>query len=299
MSNHPLTETMLSNRGLPPEILDHIVALLCLCRYEVRDYRCNSPPGKDELRRCCLVSKSWISRTRRYLFAVVSLCNPDDLKAWKKNFPDPSNSPGYYTCTLNVHCPEIVTAADAAKGGWIQGFSNVVHLHLYHLPSYFRDASPEVSFTPFQKISPTLKTLGVRAPFLLHGRVFDLIHSFPLLENITLIRDDDFGDSNPDSGGIQDVISPSTSPVLTGSLELSLQGGIAEIIHRLLDLPNGLHFRKLKLRWFEDENDRSVPGLVMACSETLEYLDITYYVKGAVCHVYASIKQIANSDLGS
>ena len=110
---------MISNHGLPPEILDHIVALLCSRRYEFRDYGWNSPPGKDELRRCCLVSKSWIPRTRRHLFAIVSLCNPEDLKAWKKKFPDPSNSPGYYTRTLHVHCPEIVTAADAAEGGWI------------------------------------------------------------------------------------------------------------------------------------------------------------------------------------
>src|ERR1700753_3150604 len=115
-TRHPLTETMMiSNRGLPPEILDHIVDLL---RYRQRSPSLNPFCFYRVLERCCLVSKSWIPRTRRHLFAVFSFRAINDLKKWNEMFPDPSNSPGCYTRTLNVCCSEVVAAADAGEGGW-------------------------------------------------------------------------------------------------------------------------------------------------------------------------------------
>ena len=68
---------------LPPELLDHVLDLL---RYE-----------KRVLGSCCLVSKSWIPRTRKHLFANVRFEIERDLESWKKVFPDPSTSPTCYT----------------------------------------------------------------------------------------------------------------------------------------------------------------------------------------------------------
>ncbi|KAF9643160.1 hypothetical protein BDM02DRAFT_3081141, partial [Thelephora ganbajun] len=42
---------------LPPEILDYIIDLL------------HDKP--ETLKQCCLVSKSWVSRTRKHLFADI------------------------------------------------------------------------------------------------------------------------------------------------------------------------------------------------------------------------------------
>ncbi|KAF9645264.1 hypothetical protein BDM02DRAFT_3073690, partial [Thelephora ganbajun] len=55
-----LTQTTMSSphqSHLPPEILDYIVDLL------------HDEP--ETLKQCCLVSKSWVSRTRKHLFANV------------------------------------------------------------------------------------------------------------------------------------------------------------------------------------------------------------------------------------
>ena len=113
----PRTETTMSNPGLPPETVDHIVDILH-----------NNP---KTLRNCSLTTKSWVPRARKHLFASVRLTSPKVLESWKKTFPDPRNSPAYHTLTLFVYCPEVITAADAEEGGWIQAFSRVVCLDVY------------------------------------------------------------------------------------------------------------------------------------------------------------------------
>ena len=73
---------------LPPEILDLIV-----------DHLHDEP---TTLRACCLVSKSWIPRTRRHLFARVEFRSSRLFKLWMKAFPDSSNSPAHYTRSLDL-----------------------------------------------------------------------------------------------------------------------------------------------------------------------------------------------------
>ena len=93
---------------LPPEILDYIADLL--------------HDKSETLRGCCLVSKSWIPRTRKHVFADISFHSPADLELWKKTPPDHSSSPAHRTQTLLVGCPEVATVVDVGEGGWIQTF---------------------------------------------------------------------------------------------------------------------------------------------------------------------------------
>jgi len=109
----------MSNPHLPAELLDHIVGFLRDTEYALRS--------------CCLVSKSWIPRTRKHLFADIQLDTKEDAESWKQIFPDPSTSPACYTKTLLVSCPRVVTAADVEVGGWIRGFSRVVYLKVVGL----------------------------------------------------------------------------------------------------------------------------------------------------------------------
>jgi len=110
----------MSNLRLPTEILDHVVDLL-------RD-------TENALRNCCLVSKSWIPRTRKHLFTDVDFLTEKQLESWKEAFPDPSTSPAHHTKALFIACPCIrVAVADAKAGGWIRGFSCVVHLKVMAL----------------------------------------------------------------------------------------------------------------------------------------------------------------------
>ena len=91
---------------LPQEVCDYIVDLL----YD----------DPETLKRCCLVSKSWVPRTQKHLFARVFFKSADYPK-WRKTFPDPTDSPSCYTQTLVV---------DGGLGGaegmrYIESFSRV------------------------------------------------------------------------------------------------------------------------------------------------------------------------------
>ena len=130
---------------LPLETLDYIVDLL----------HDESPALKE----CCLVSKSWIPRTRRHLFAHIRFYSADNLKSWKKTFPDPAKSPAYHTHTLFIGCVRFIEEADAEEGSWIQAFSRVEQL-VANCP--WTDLDPtEISLVPFHKFAPTLKSIRV------------------------------------------------------------------------------------------------------------------------------------------
>jgi len=252
-----LIEITMSNHHqsyyLPPEIVDCITDLL----YD----------NPKAINQCCLVSKSWVPRTRKHLFADVKFSTVRDLEAWKKTFPDPANSPAYYTRTLTVCCAHAVKTADAEEGGWIRAFSRVVQLEVWSCVESLDGL--EVSLIPFHNFSPVLKSLRVDSIATSHSQSFNLICSLPLLEDMCLVDH-----RNYKSGHVGTVFQPSTSPVLTGTLNLYLEYGMKQAARRLLALPNGLHFRKLVCTWLHGEDIPWTAALVAGCYETLECVDI-------------------------
>jgi hypothetical protein len=242
--------------SLPPEILDLIV-----------DHLHDEPTA---LKTCCVVSKSWIQRTRTHLFASVEFSPPTfHIELWKKTFPDPSNSPAHHTRSLTIRGIPVVTAADTDEGGWICTFHNLVHLYL---ESHNRGKGG--SLTPFHGISPALRSLHL---ICTSPDALDLICSFPLLEDLAMF--------NFIQGG--DVWNtPPTSPKLTGSLGLSKFGRIQPVARRLLSLPNGLHFTKITVAL--DQGIQSVVDLVSRCSYTLESINIYYSTPGMSSSAFAA-----------
>lgn len=104
----------MSSPDLPPETFDYIIDLL----YD----------QPQTLRDCCLVSKSWVPRTRKHLFADIKFHSVDTLGSWKNTFPDPSSSPAYHTLSLFIGCPQVIVKADGEDGSWIWGFSRIERL---------------------------------------------------------------------------------------------------------------------------------------------------------------------------
>jgi hypothetical protein len=255
----------MSDPSLPPEILDHVVDLL------------HDEP--KALRNCCIVAKPWVARTRKHLFADIDFSSPEDLESWKETFLDPSNSPAYYTRTLVVRYPQVITAADAEEGGWIRTFSRVVRLDLDSKTSGIDDS--EVSLAPFYGLSPTLKRLHVLSTLLPSLQISNLVRSCPLLEDLTVIV---FGVDNSDGFGFDalTLAQPSASPMLTGTLQLFLFGGMEHTVRRLLGLPNGLHFRNLVLSWSQESDIRWINALVAECSDTVEELNVLCSLFGAI-----------------
>jgi len=245
---------------LPAELLDYIVDHL--------------HDTEDALRNCCLVSKSWIPRTRKHLFAEVRFGGPEDFDAWEETFP--VTSPGRYTKTLTIDCPDAVTAADAQIGGWIGSFSHVVHLELGRSGLILVDDDDELAifFVPLQGLSPFVKSLDIDCFGFPSSPIFDLIISFPLLEDLTLANYGEAADGDDGSNWLPIAAQPSNLPAFTGSLEVRVIG-LAPIARQLLSLPGGIHFRKLTLTWCCGDDISLITALVERCSHTLESLDIT------------------------
>ena len=251
----------MSSPYLLPELVDLIVDLL--------------HDADDALKNCSLVCKSWIPHTRQHLFANVEFRTAKDLQSWKSMFPNPSTSPAYYTRTLSItFCPDATTAG-TEEGSWITTFSRVVH---FEIGTHSDPASeslmsdPTKFLVPFHGFSPALKSLHVVFNALPSRCVFDFIHSFPLLEELSVATDDVFGPFGFD-GRLTAVQSPSPPP-FTGALKLSLKSGMDSIASRLLSLSKGPHFRKLCFTWHYRKDAFSMTALVERCSPTLEILRI-------------------------
>ena len=234
-------------RLLPPEIIDPIIDLL--------------HDDTEALKQCCLVSKSWISRSRRHLFAHVQFLR-NRLKLWKATFPDPTNSPAYHTRTLTIY----LSVDGVGEGNWILAFSRVQRLLLT-----VRRNEEATSFVPLYKLSSSLKSLQVYF-YIPHPEAFNLIRSLSLLEDLTLSN---YSTTFKSDGPLAPA-PPLASPPLTGSLGIFLKHWGTETIHRLLDLPNSLHFREIRLFLYKATDLPPTGKLVTACSGTLEHLHISF-----------------------
>jgi len=250
----------MSTPRLPAELLDYVVDSL--------------HDTKHALRNCCLVSKSLIPRSRMYLFADVRFDTEGRLRSWKETFPDPQTSPACYAKTLYINCLHIVTVEDVEAGGWIRGFSRVVHLEVV-VDDLGQTTVLVASLPRYRGFSPAAKAVPVKSPILSSSRIFDFTLSFPLLEDLTMVtRYKPLADNMDSSDGLPTVARPSIPP-MTGSLELFQWGGIKPITRRLLSISGGIHFRKLIVTWHCEEDLLSTQALVEGCSHTLESLHIT------------------------
>jgi len=237
----------------PLEILDYTIDLL------------HDDP--DALKECCLVSKSWIHRTRKHLFAHVKFITEKRLQSWKEAFPDPFNSPAYHAHTLSINYSGEIIDTDRGAGEWIRGFSRVVHLRVASQRSY---TDSEVSFDLLHGLPPTIESLHADFTPFNPSRVLNFIISFPLLESLSVTTHSEIVVGTE----LSTTIQPQSLPMFTGSLEVSMKGGMKPIARRLLSLSGGIHFRELALKWFREEDSLLTMALLEKCSHTLESLKI-------------------------
>ena len=234
---------------LPPEISDYVVDLL--------------QDEAEALHECCLVSKSWTPRARKPLFGEVAFNSLVDLKVWKETFPDPLNSPAHYTRCLFINTEKVIPAAVVEESGLVQAFSNVVRLELWGM-RYFR-----LRFLPLLLTRSRIRWVVSISEQFSAPRLFNLVCSLPLLEDLQMIG---CGIGNYDDNST--ILQPPTSPPLTGSLGLYFSLGMEPAVRRLLELPNGAHFRKLECAWHLAEDIRWTKAMVERYSDTLERVEI-------------------------
>jgi len=142
---------------------------------------------------------------------------------------------------------------------WIRAFHNVEHLLFAHM------LGP--SLVPFYALSPAVRSLHLTYTTT---DVFDLICSFPLLEDLALL--------DPHHGLEADGWNtPSTSPKLTGRLDLRTSWGLHSIADKLRTLPNCLHFTEITIEFGIGDTD-PIMDLVSSCSDTLESLTVNCFI---------------------
>ena len=258
----------MSDPYLPEELLDHVVDLLC--------------DERDTLKSCCLVSKSWIPRSRKHLFAKVEFFGTENLESWKTTFPDPSTSPACYAKSLSFLYPDVITDVDGGKGGLIHAFSRVVRVDMIVsgepiLRDDFLSTGP--LFTPgpnclvqFHGFSPATKSLHLTSSAISSSQLFNLVHSFLLLEDLSVTGCDRTPQLGEDSEERSTADQP--PPPFTGSLGLYLDEWTGSVAQLLLRSPNGLRFQKLSVQCNHEGDLRMAMDFVEACSSTLESLYI-------------------------
>lgn len=240
--------------SLPQELVDLII-----------DYLRDELPT---LSVCCLISKAWVQRVRKHLFAELKF-HPfgRHIKQWRRTFPDPANSPAHNTRILYIPRPDLIAAVHLDT---LLTFCGVVRLDVN--TDLMNDQ--KASLIPLHAFPPALRSLHLTFASLPNSEIFSLVYSFPLLEDLSLV-------SRAARYGHPAWNIPPTSPRFTGSLELRLKEGIYRTVHLMLDLPNGLHFTSIGVQWLSDRDIEATMRLVSRCSNTLESLSITNYVSGA------------------
>lgn len=187
---------------------------------------------------------------------------------WSETFPDPLNSPAHHARVLSITSPPLIDAL--AVDGTQRTFCSVSSLNIKIIHRH----DPALSLTQLHGFSPTLKSLHLSFSFLATPEIIGLICSFPLLEDLTLLCPLVLGQ------GHEERISPPTSPRLSGSLKFHFGRRVRYITRQLLDLPNGLHFKKIAVQMTAAEDVGFTIDLVSGCSETLESLEITGRLAG-------------------
>jgi hypothetical protein len=189
------------------------------------------------------------------------------------------NSPGYHIHTLKVGDG----LKDAEWGSWTLEFSRVQRVIATF--STISNNGIDNLLSRLRELAPSLKSLLISSPTLPYSQIFGLVVSLPLLEDLVLTHVRVFFiDGNEWDGLPTTVSSPSStsSPPLTGTFRLSLLKEMLKPLRLSLDLPGGLHFRKIRLALCREEDLHLVAELVVASSGTLEFLDVA-------CNIYGTL----------
>jgi hypothetical protein len=248
-------KTTMTQPHLPPNVTDYIIDLIC--------------DDPKTLQACCLVSKSWIPRSRAHIFNSVEFETSIQQEAWKKTFPIPQLSPAHLVRSLKLSSLSACYSSSAEGDDWIQPFTNVVRLEL---DSILIPSIPSC-------LHLSVKSLIVPCNFFLFPRTLDLIRSFPHLEDLDISKKPAY--SGYFDRGVHFRPSVETPSPFTGTLVIAAKP--ESVASSLLSLQDGLRFREIVWMPYPRDKIEWAMALVERCSDTLEYFKIGHPVLGKLC----------------
>ena len=164
-----------------------------------------------------------------------------------------------------MHCPfGVLWPSRRQMLKRVIGFERFIVLYSWRCGFIFINRMDRKSLSSSSTTSRRPSSLRVVSNVPQYSPILDLVCSLHLLEDLCVAC---HGGGNGDYDGT--ALKPLTSPPLSGTLELYLPHGAERIVRPLLDLPNGLHFRKLAWTWHLEEAVRWMTALVVPCSDAL------------------------------
>ena len=131
---------------------------------------------------------------------------------------------------------------------------------------------PTLSLIPFYALSPAITSLDIKFSTASSSQVFDLIYSFPLPENLSVMIHGRWMGCDDGSNEQPTGAQPPSSPPFTGSLRLYHGQGLITVVGQLSFLLNNLRFRRLDLMLNHKDDIFLATEFLESCSLTLESL---------------------------
>lgn len=184
-----------------------------------------------------------------------------DIRVWKALFP---KLPGPRALRLSIGAVNIKALP------WILSFVKLEELWVDD--KEWKNIRKPIPLARLHGLSPTLKSLRFVRHHSSLSEIFNLICSFPDLEDLHLDV------QVPFEGDFFNLQTASLlSPKFSGSLvlEVAMGGRIGPIVNKLLSLQRGLCFSSIKVVC-PVVADNSIRKLVSSCSRTLKSLHVEY-----------------------
>jgi hypothetical protein len=256
MDFHPA----LSNH-FPQELVDEVI-----------DNLADSP---RDLRACSLVSSKWLERSRRKLFASVSL-NTWNFDRWQRNISPGPNGISTYVRSLALRQARSIVSLDPETLMGIRdhltSFRRLNALHLQDVD--FDDLFDGPSLTEcFGHFGQSVRSLSLHCINTNMSSLLFFITLFPNLNRLSI--------SSPKlTGGVTE--EPEGALPLRGALRLSGLGAVSHIVlSGILLIP--LHLEEISITHVQIADSKVLNRLINTCAPTLKKLELANVMSGA-CH---------------
>lgn len=245
---------------IPQELVDEVIDNL------------NNP---RDLRACSLVSSEWLDRSRRRLFANVSL-NTWNFDQWRKNIPPGPDGISAYVRSLTLRqARSIVSLEPETLMGIMDHLTsfqrlNVLLLHDVNFDDLFDGQSLTQCFGHFGDSVQSLHLHGITADM---GTMLFFISLFPNLNHLSI------GSPILSSGktGI-----PKGVPPLRGTLQLSGLGATScSLLQGILLIP--LSLEEISVTHSQIPDSTVLDKLIETCAPTLKKVELVHLTSGT-CH---------------
>jgi len=218
------------------------------------------------LRAFALVSKAWVQPCQRHLFHIASF-TPTNACKWLEIFPMQEKSPAHHVRDL---CLEIgqFTRIPEVFFECIPWFTDVDRMYF---PGYGGVPLGYGGFSPLWepslwKLPRSVTSLTIDTGAVTLVQVRDIMAQLPNLDDLVLSHF--AGEGGRQLEGIGTVLKGRFG----GRLVLSGACACEDIINMLLEIPSGLRFSELEIRFTREHLYSSAVRLAEACSKTLTKL---------------------------